>query len=470
MKIYQIYVPDLNVYVKYKVLEPEEVDQFVSQITAKTEKDKRRKILQYVIFNLKTDISAALGMMTRSNAERCIEALYTGCVMLNPGLDIDYWVAIAYASVPLEPEVELDKNFNEIKNIISRYKDKSLIKNNKQKQIKKISKQKFHFLEHHLKNNIIGQDEAIKEVCEALLRSQADMNDGNRPLGVFLLSGASGVGKTHLAKTLHEYLFSLDTPMVRIDCGEYQQKHEGAKLIGSPPGYIGHDDGGQLVNQIQKNPNSVILIDEVEKAHPDIWNTFLTIFDEGLVTDAKGNKVDFKGTIIFLTTNLGNDKTVDHLIGTGTGFNKNVHYTNSTTILPPKHIVEKHTMDAIRKYFKPEMINRLDKIIVFNHLSRQDCEKIAELEMRIVLNKLIKKGFSAKYNSNVIDALIDKGIDSVKGARGLAQIRRDQIETELSRIIVQNTLPKGTIFNIDYNEDKFSFNLIKPSKKIKTVK
>jgi len=285
-----------------------------------------------------------------------------------------------------------------------------------------------------------------------------------------LLSGPSGVGKTHLAKTLHDFLFNSDIPMVRIDCGEYQQKHEGAKLIGSPPGYVGHDEGGQLVNQIQKNPNSVVLIDEVEKAHPDIWNTFLTIFDEGVVTDAKGNKVDFRGTIIILTTNLGNDKTVDHLIGSGTGFNKNVHYLNSTTTLPPKHIVEKHTMDAIRKYFKPEMINRLDKIIVFNHLSRQDCEKIAELEMRVVLNKLIKKGFTAEYNSNVIDALIDKGIDSVKGARGLAQIRRDQIETELSKIIVQNTLPKGTIFNIDYVENKFNFNLIKPSKKIKIAK
>lgn len=470
MKIYQIYVPDLNVYVKYKVLEPEEIDEFVSQITVKTEKDRRRKILQHVIFNLKTDISAALGMMTRSNAERCIEALYTGCVMLNPGLDIDYWIAIAYASSPLEPEVELDKNFDEIKNIISRYGQKPLGKGNKQKQIKKVSKQKFISLEHYLKNNIIGQDEAIQAVCQALLRSQADMNDVNRPLGVFLLSGSSGVGKTHLAKTLHDFLFNSDTPMVRIDCGEYQQKHEGAKLIGSPPGYVGHDEGGQLVNQIQKNPNSVVLIDEVEKAHPDIWNTFLTIFDEGVVTDAKGNKVDFRGTIIILTTNLGNDKTVDHLIGSGTGFNKNVHYLNSTTALPPKHIVEKHTMDAIRKYFKPEMINRLDKIIVFNHLSRQDCEKIAELEMRVVLNKLIKKGFSAEYNSNVINALIDKGIDSVKGARGLSQIRRDQIETELSRIIVQNTLPKGTIFNIDYNEDKFSFNLIKPSKKTKLAK
>jgi ATP-dependent Clp protease ATP-binding subunit ClpC len=303
-----------------------------------------------------------------------------------------------------------------------------------------------------------------------LLRSQVGLNDANRPLAVFLFAGASGVGKTHLARILHEYIFGSDDPMVRVDCGEYQHKHENQKLIGSPPGYVGHDEGGQLVNQIIKNPNSVVLIDEVEKAHPDIWNTFLKVFDEGIVTDAKGNRVDFRGTIIIMTTNLGNEKIVDHLIGTGTGFNRNINYINSTLITPSKSIVEKNTMDAIRKYFKPELINRIDKIVIFNYLSREDCEKIAELEMKVVSNKLDKKGFITEYNQNVINALIEKGIDSVKGARGLAQIRRDQIETALSKIIVQTTIPRGTIFNIDYTENGFSFNLIKPSKKTKLVK
>lgn len=391
--------------------------------------------------------------------------------MLNPGLDIDYWIAIAYSNTNFELDDDINQNFDELKNIISRYKDKPTAKSEqKNTKVKKIAKNKFINLESHLRDNIIGQDEAVEAISSALVRSQADMQDTNRPLGVFLFAGSSGVGKTHLAKTLHSYLFDSNTPMVRIDCGEFQHKHENSKLIGSPPGYVGHDEGGQLVNQIQKNPNSVVLIDEVEKAHPDIWNTFLTIFDEGVITDAKGKEVDFRGTIIILTTNLGNEKTVDHLIGTGTGFNKNVNYISSTTVLPPKSLVEKHTTDAIRKYFRPEFINRLDKIIVFNHLSRQDCEKIAELEMSLVVSKLDKKGFIAEYNSNVINALIEKGIDSVKGARGLAQIRRDQIETSLAKMMVNNNLPKGTIFNIDYENDNFKFDIKKPKKAPKLKK
>jgi ATP-dependent Clp protease ATP-binding subunit ClpC len=391
--------------------------------------------------------------------------------MLNPGLDIDYWISIAYTNTTFDLDDDIGPNFDELKNIISRYKDKPSTKTpQKNNKIKKISKSKFINLESHLKYNLIGQDEAIEVISSALVRSQADMNDANRPLGVFLFAGSSGVGKTHLAKTLHNYLFESNVPMVRIDCGEFQQKHENSKLIGSPPGYVGHDEGGQLVNQIQKNPNSVVLIDEVEKAHPDIWNTFLTIFDEGVITDSKGQKVDFRGTIIILTTNLGNEKTVDHLIGTGTGFNKNINYLTSTSAMPPKSLVEKNTLDAIRKYFRPEFINRLDKIIVFNHLSRQDCEKIAELEMQLVSSKLNKQGFFTEYNSKVIDALIEKGIDSIKGARGLAQIRRDQIETNISKMIVQTSIPKGTIFNIDYENNNFTFSLKKPSKKLKAIK
>ena len=392
--------------------------------------------------------------------------------MLNPGLDIDYWISIAYTQTTLEFNDPFEHNIDELKNIISRtYKDKPGTKaQNKNKKIKKIEKTKFVNLETHLKSNIIGQDEAIETICSALIRSQADMQDLNRPLGVFLFAGSSGVGKTHLAKTLHNYLFDVNTPMVRIDCGEFQHKHENSKLIGSPPGYVGHDEGGQLVNQIEKNPNSVVLIDEVEKAHPDIWNTFLTIFDEGTITDAKGKAVDFKGTIIILTTNLGNEKTVEHLIGGGTGFNKNIGYSNSSSVLPPKTLVEKNTLDAIRKYFRPEFLNRLDKTVVFNHLSRQDCEKIAELEMALVSSKLNKQGFLTEYNSKVIDALIEKGIDSIKGARGLAQIRRDQIETNISKMIVQTNIPKGTIFNIDYENNNFIFSLKKPAKKQKVIK
>jgi ATP-dependent Clp protease ATP-binding subunit ClpC len=270
-----------------------------------------------------------------------------------------------------------------------------------------------------------------------------------------------------LASTLHKYLFGEEYPMVRIDCGEFQHKHENQKLIGSPPGYVGHDEGGQLVNQIKKNPQSVVLIDEVEKAHPDIWNTFLSIFDEGFVTDGKGEKIDFRDTIIIMTTNLGNDKTVDNLIGTGTGFNKNVNYTNSTTVTPARQMVEKNTLDAIRKYFRPELINRLDKIVVFNHLNKENCEKIAELEMNLISDKLSKKGYMIEYNQQVIDGLIDKGIDTIKGARGLSQIRRENLETKIAKYIVHSSVPKGSIFIFNYENDDFTLKISKPARKLK---
>lgn len=392
--------------------------------------------------------------------------------MLNPGLDIDHWVAIAYTSNNnAGPETDEGFDFSEIQKIISKAKDRATNsdKNLKKKNSKKITKQKFLGLEYHLKNNIIGQDEAVDSICSALLRSQAGLNDEDRPLGVFLFAGSSGVGKTHLASTLHRYLFTDEYPMVRIDCGEFQHKHENQKLIGSPPGYVGHDEGGQLVNQIKKNPNSVVLIDEVEKAHPDIWNTFLSIFDEGFVTDGKGEKIDFRETIIIMTTNLGNQKTVDNLIGTGAGFNKNVNYKNSTVETPPRSTVEKNTIDAIRKYFKPELINRLDKIVVFNYLSKENCEKIAELELNLVSEKMLKKGYFIEYTQSVINALIEKGIDSIKGARGLSQIRREEIETKLAKAIVSSHVPKNSIFYIDYNNDLFTLKISKPARKLKVV-
>lgn len=387
--------------------------------------------------------------------------------MLNPGLDIDYWVAIAYASAPSNQDLDDDFGFKEIQELLAKAKSSAKAKVKTTTNAKKLTKQKYHGIEPYLKTNIIGQDDAVDSICSALLRSQAGLNDEGRPLGVFLFAGSSGVGKTHLASTLHKYLFGEEYPMVRIDCGEFQHKHENQKLIGSPPGYVGHDEGGQLVNQIKKNPQSVVLIDEVEKAHPDIWNTFLSIFDEGFVTDGKGEKIDFRDTIIIMTTNLGNDKTVDNLIGTGTGFNKNVNYTNFTTVTPARQMVEKNTLDAIRKYFRPELINRLDKIVVFNHLNRENCEKIAELEMNVISDKLTKKGYTIEYNQEVLDGLIDRGIDTIKGARGLSQIRRENLETKIAKYIVHSSVPKGSVFIFNYENNDFTLKISKPARKLK---
>lgn len=334
----------------------------------------------------------------------------------------------------------------------------------KQKKVKQITKQKYMGLDAHLRSNIIGQSDAIDAVVSSLKRSQAGLSDNDRPLGVFLFAGSSGVGKTHLANVLHKYLFGNDYPMVRIDCGEYQHKHENQKLIGSPPGYVGHDEGGQLVNFIKQHPSTVVLLDEVEKAHPDLWNTFLRVFDDGTLTDGKGEIVDFKHAIIIMTTNLGNDKTTDYLLGGGTGFNKDVNYKLGTKKIPDRNILERNTNDAIKKHFKPEFLNRIDKVVIFNFLTEEDCQTIAQLEMSIVAEKMRKKGYSFEYNPSVIEGLIEKGIDSVRGARGLSQIRREQIESPLADNIISSSAPRGSIFQVYYENSLFKFNVKKPIK------
>jgi len=469
MQIYQIFVPELNANVKFKILSTDDTSVFVASIKNKKNKDLRKEVLQLVVFNLNTDVAGSLALLSRTAAERALEAIYAGCIMLNPGLDIDYWINIAYSTAPVTPSEQYPESeyLDQVKKFLRETSKSNKTKQSKIIKPRKMSKQKFLGLEDYLKSNVIGQDQAIEEIVAALSRSQADLNDINKPLGTFLFAGSSGVGKTHLANTLHKYLFNSDVPMVRIDCGEFQHKHENQKLIGSPPGYVGHDEGGQLTNQIKKNPYSVVLIDEVEKAHNDIWNTFLRIFDEGMVTDSKGELIDFRNTIIIMTTNLGNDKTVDNLISTGPGFTRNVVFERRTKEIPTRSVVEKNTHEAINKYFRPEFLNRIDKTIVFNYLNRQDCEKIAEIEMSVIADKLSRKGISVSYTDRVINGLIDLGIDTIKGARGISQVRRDVIETPIAKTIVHSNIPKGTIFHIDYLNNNFIFDFEKPIKKTK---
>lgn len=476
MNIYQIYVPELATYVKFKVLSQEEAKSLIADLEDKPLKDYKKAVLEFVIYNIKTDVAEALRKMSRTAAEKCLDALYAGCIMLNPGLDIDQWIDYAYSRKKDNSDPRKlfkDPTGDSQKDLEDFFRDtiSGLSKNNGNQnpkaKAKKITREKFLGLEAHLKQNIIGQDECIDAVVSALKRSQAGLNDDNRPLGIFLFAGPSGVGKTYFANTLHKYLFGTESSMVRIDCGEFQHKHENQKLIGSPPGYIGHEDGGQLINLVKKFPSTVVLLDEVEKAHQDLWNTFLRVFDDGTLTDNKGRQVSFKNTIIIMTTNLGNDKISDDLLRTSAGFTGRVDFASQTKDNPKREIVEKNTKEAVRKHFKPEFINRFDRVIVFNHLAKKDFQKIAELEMSVVKSKLLTKGYSLIYTDSVLDALIDKGVDSVKGARGLSQIRRDGIESKIADVILNSNIARGTIFDIDYMED-FTVNLNIPKKQKNT--
>lgn len=443
MQIYEMSHPNLNTYVRYKILAPAEVEMLVEGRSFMARDQHRKFILEAVIYNL-ADVTEQLRPLDKNTAKEVVNSLYNGSMMLNPGLDLEYWVNIS-RGVYVDPEDDTAPT--------PRVK-----RGKKTARAKKLTKAKFLNLERYLQDRVIGQDEAISEITKALKRSLVGLNDAERPLGVFLFAGASGVGKTHLARELHKYLFD-DGEIVRVDCGEYQGKHETAKLIGSPPGYIGHDEGGSFANAVKKNPATVVLLDEVEKAHPDIWHTFLRIFDEGFLTDSHGQAVDFRNTIIIMTTNLGNREVVNSLMNRPVGFDNGV----STNALPPRSRVERLAREEIRKNFSPEFINRIDKIITFNHLTEKDLLKIAELELQSIDNKLALKGLSLKFDDMVVEAMVKTCDSHVQGARKLAQIRRDDIENYLADFLLTGRYPRGTIFSLTWDQE-YRLSSYKPIK------
>jgi len=469
--------------------------------------------------------------------------------------------------------------------------------------------------------------------------------DDQRPMGVFLFAGASGVGKSHLAKELHSYLYGDEVDIVRIDCGEYQHKHENQKLIGcfvlgskvamgdgtsmniediqvgmnvithkgnirevvdtyeydtseslveisfagssetikstpdhkyfaiqsihkpetsdrqqrrlwtqsakkenldwyqaktlqrgdwvvtprvkadiaetvydladfipkyevrsddeyiyrqvkevtsipsvsskvydisvqddasfnvsgiavsnSPPGYVGYDEGGYLTNQMKKNPNTVVLLDEVEKAHPDLWNTFLRVFDEGALTDGSGRTVSFKDSIVIMTTNLGNKEAINSMMDSGLGFNSSYTQDQRNIDTPSRSAFERFATKSIQNNFKPEFLNRIDRIVIFNHLQKEEMQKIAELELEKIQKKLRKRGMTLNYSESVAEHMVDQGVNSIEGARGLARIRRDVIEDKVSDSLLEySRWPRGTVVTIAWDED-FQVTTKRPTK------
>jgi ATP-dependent Clp protease ATP-binding subunit ClpC len=465
MNLYEIHIPELDAYVKFKVLTPDRIESFVAATSELSKESFRKKVLEAIVFNLKTDVYECLRKMSKMSSLAALEALYNGSVAFNPGLDIDTWIANIYANVKVEKEPDIDAMISKESAIVKAFAKKT--SSPRKSPNKKINKSKFLNLEKYLKERVIGQNEAINAVVSALKRSQAGLNDTTRPLGVFLFAGSSGVGKTHLARELHNYLFGDQFDIIRIDCGEYQHKHENQKLIGSPAGYVGHDDGGYLTNKLVENPDTVVLLDEVEKAHPDIWNTFLRVFDEGMLTDNKGREVSFRNSIIIMTTNLGNDKVVEALTGKGVGFETRTEMAIRTTDFLPRGQVERLANESIKRTFRPEFLNRIDQLIVFNHLSNEDYARIAELELQTVDDKLAKRGTSLKFDDTAIHGLITQGVDTVRGARGMAQVRREQIENKLADIILSSRCPRGTIFELTYPIDKFEISIRRPTRNTK---
>ncbi len=305
-------------------------------------------------------------------------------------------------------------------------------------------------LEALLHNRVIGQEEAVSAVAKAIRRGRAGLKDPKRPIGSFLFLGPTGVGKTELSKALAQSMFGSEDAMIRVDMSEYMEKHAVSKFIGSPPGYVGYEEGGQLTEKIRKNPYSVLLFDEVEKAHPDVFNIMLQILEDGILTDAQGKRVDFRNTVIIMTSNLG----AKNILNTASklGFSK------TEDILSEKEEYEKikdKVMEEVKHAFKPEFLNRIDDIIVFHRLSTEDIKKIAQLMLSQLKERLKANEIEAEFSDAAVEKIANAGFDAVYGARPLRRAIQNKIEDMLSEEIIGAKIKKGDKVLVDLKDEEF---------------
>jgi ATP-dependent Clp protease ATP-binding subunit ClpB len=288
-------------------------------------------------------------------------------------------------------------------------------------------------MEEYLKQYVVGQDHAIQKISDCIRRARAGLSDPNRPLGVFLFLGPTGVGKTELAKRLAEFLFNDQKYLIRIDMSEYMEKHSVSRLIGAPPGYVGYEEGGQLTEAVRRKPYSVILFDEVEKAHPDVFNVLLQVFDDGRLTDGKGRTVDFRNTVIIMTSNIATD------VITELETKKNLSYEQ----------IQQYVFDELKKFFKIEFLNRIDEIIVFNKLTLKELVKIVEIQLKEVENRLKDKGIEVELTDDVKELLAKEGFDITFGARPLKRVIQQRIYNLISKEILEGKIRENSKIVID---------------------
>lgn len=296
-----------------------------------------------------------------------------------------------------------------------------------------------------LREQIIGQDEAVDKVTRAIRRNRAGLKDPNKPIGTFIFLGPTGVGKTQLAKVLAQYLFDSRDNLIRIDMSEFMEKHAVSRLIGAPPGYVGYNEGGQLSERVRRKPYSVVLLDEIEKAHPDIFNLLLQVLDEGRLTDSNGRYIDFKNTVLILTSNIGTKELKEY--GSGLGFS---NVTKRDINVSGKSIIEK----AIKKTFTPEFLNRLDEQVLFNSLSKADIEKIIDIELKGIYERIENAGYRLKLPKNVKKFVADAGFDPQYGARPLQRSIQRFIEDPVAEIIISGKIKHGHMITLKLDKEK----------------
>ncbi|MGI8775811.1 MAG: AAA family ATPase, partial [Acidimicrobiales bacterium] len=304
-------------------------------------------------------------------------------------------------------------------------------------------------MEEELHKRVVGQEDAIHAVSQAIRRTRAGLKDPKRPSGSFIFLGPSGVGKTELAKTLAEFLFGDESHLIQLDMSEYMEKHTVSRLVGSPPGYVGYEEGGQLTEAVRRKPFSVVLFDEIEKAHPDVFNALLQILEDGRLTDAQGRTVDFKNTVIIMTSNLG---TAD-LRKAAIGFQKSSH---AVTYEKMKDKVN----EALKAHFRPEFLNRIDETIVFHELTREEVTEIVDHMIQRVTGQLLSQGLTLELTPASKDLLAQKGYDPTLGARPLRRAIQREVEDPLSERILWKEFRAGETIIVDAEDDKIVFRSI----------
>ncbi len=306
-------------------------------------------------------------------------------------------------------------------------------------------------LEKSLKDKIIGQDDAVDAVVNAIQRNKTGLKDPNKPIGSFVFLGQTGIGKTQLAKSLGEELFNNKDSLIRIDMSEYMEKFSVSRLIGAPPGYVGYEEGGQLSERVRRKPYSVVLLDEIEKAHPDVFNMLLQVLDDGYLTDSVGRKIDFKNTVIIMTSNIGTRKLKE--FGTGVGFDTDYKKKDENKL--SSEVLKK----SLSKKFSPEFLNRIDEIVVFNQLHANEIEKIAKIEINIFITRLREIDYHVKIDNKVLKFISNKGYDKEFGARPIKRAIQKHLEDPLAKKIVNSEIKKGDKIEITHNKDSENLSI-----------
>jgi ATP-dependent Clp protease ATP-binding subunit ClpC len=315
--------------------------------------------------------------------------------------------------------------------------------------------QKLRKMADEMKGMVVGQDEAIGKVVKAIQRNRVGLKDPRKPIGTFIFLGPTGVGKTELARALARHMFDSEDALIRIDMSEYMEKFTVSRLIGAPPGYVGYEEGGQLTERVRRKPYSVILLDEIEKAHPDIYNILLQVLDDGQLTDGLGRKVDFKNTLIIMTSNIGVRQLKDFGEGVGFATASRVQSADENN----KAVIEK----ALKRTFSPEFLNRIDDVIIFNALTKENIFEIIDILMKGVMKRLTNLGFSLELTEDAKSFIADKGYDSQFGARPLHRAIQKYLEDPLAEEILNMNIKAGDVLEagLDKENGKLTFSLKK---------